>query len=72
MSKVLGQFSITREADGYVLHLEDDDGETVDYSATVDQLDEITMAIEDLEVIDEDDPSLLVEDEDEIGAIDDE
>ena len=72
MSKVLGQFSITREADGYVLHLEDDDGETVEYSATVAQLDEITMAIEDLEAIDEDDPSLLAEDEDEVGAADDE
>lgn len=72
MSKVLGQFSITREADGYVLHLEDEDGETVEYSATVDQLDEITMAIEDLEVIDEDDPSLLADDEDEVGAVDDE
>lgn len=72
MSKTLGQFSITREADGYVLHLEDDDGETVEYSATVDQLDEITMAIEDLEVIDEDDPTLLTDDEDEVGAVDDE
>ena len=46
MSKVLGQFSITREADGYVLHLEDDDGETVEYSATVDQLDEIIKKLE--------------------------
>jgi hypothetical protein len=72
MSKTLGQFSITREADGYVLHLEDDDGETVEYSATVDQLDEITMAIEDLEAVDEDDPSLLTEDEDEVRAADDE
>ena len=68
MSKVLGQFSITREADGYVLHLEDDDGETMEYSATVDQLDEITMAIEDLEVVDEDDPALLGEDDAELGA----
>ncbi|MES2337526.1 MAG: hypothetical protein V4537_05455 [Pseudomonadota bacterium] len=66
MSKTLGQFSITREADGYVLHLEDDDGETVEYSATVDQLDEITMAIEDLEVIDEDDPALASDDEDDV------
>jgi hypothetical protein len=71
MSKTLGQFSITREADGYVLHLEDDDGETVEYSATVDQLDEITMAIEDLEAIDEDDPSLLADDEEDPVARDD-
>lgn len=72
MSKILGQFSITREADGFVLHLEDDDGETVEYSATVDQVDEITMAIEDLEVIDEDDPALLSDDEDDVRAVDEE
>lgn len=72
VSKVLGQFSVTREADGYVLHLEDDDGDTVEYSATVDQLDEITMAIEDLEVVDEDDPVLLGDDDAEPGVVEEE
>jgi hypothetical protein len=69
--KLLSQFSITAEADGYVLHLEDEDGETTEFTATVDQLDEITMAIEDLDVVDDDDASLLADDEDELGAADD-
>ena len=72
MPKVLSQFSITAEADGYVLHLEDDDGETMEFTATVDQLDEISMAIEDLDVVDEDDASLLADDEDELDAANDE
>lgn len=71
MPKVLSQFSITAEADGYVLHLEDDDGETMEFTATVDQLDEISMAIEDLDVVDEDDASLLADDEDELDAAND-
>lgn len=69
MPRTLSQFSITQEADGYVLHLEDDDGETTEYSATVEQLDEITMAIEDLDVVDTDDASLLEDDE---GDLDEE
>ena len=72
MPKLLSQFSITLEADGYVLHLEDEDGETTEFTATVDQLDEITMAIEDLDVVDEDDAALLGDDEDDLGAADDE
>ena len=41
MAKVLSSFSITAEADGYVLYLEDEDGETTEFSATLDQLDEL-------------------------------
>ena len=71
MPKALSQFSITREADGYVLHIEDEDGDTTEFTATVDQLDEITMAIEDLEMIDEDDPALVDDDGDDIDEDDD-
>lgn len=71
MPKLLSQFSITAEADGYVLHLEDEDGETTEFTATVDQLDEITMAIEDLDVVDEDEAGLLADDEGELSADDD-
>ena len=71
MPKLLSQFSITAEADGYVLHLEDEDGETTEFTATVDQLDEITMAIEDLDVVDEDDASLLSDDDDDLSDADD-
>lgn len=65
MPKVLSQFSITQEADGYVLQIEDEDGETTEYSATLDQIDDIAIAIEDLDVVDEDDPSLLDADDEE-------
>ncbi|URW76695.1 hypothetical protein M9980_05675 [Sphingomonas donggukensis] len=70
MAKTLGQFSITAEADGYLLHLEDEDGETVEYEATLEQLDLISEAIEEqLEMEDADD--LDMEDEDE-AALEDE
>lgn len=65
MPKVLSQFAITQEADGYVLHIEDEDGETTEYSATLEQIDDIAIAIEDLDMIDEDDPSLIDDDADE-------
>lgn len=65
MPKVLSQFSITQEADGYVLQIEDEDGETTEYSATVEQIDDIAIAIEDLDLVDEDDPALLGEDDEE-------
>jgi hypothetical protein len=66
MAKVLGQFSITSEADGYVLHLEDEDGETMEFSATLEQLDEITEAIEDqLEMADDADELPLDDDDEE-------
>lgn len=65
MAKTLGQFSITSEADGYVLHLEDEDGETVEYSATLEQLDEITEAIEDQLEMEDDADELPLDDDDE-------
>jgi hypothetical protein len=67
MAKVLGQFSITRETDGYVLHMEDDDGDTVEYSASFEQLDLITEAIEEQLDLDEEDALSVDEDEDEIA-----
>lgn len=63
MAKTLGQFSITAEADGYILHIEDEDGETLEYSATVEQLDEISDAIEDILELEEDD--VLADDDDD-------
>ncbi|WP_394653864.1 hypothetical protein [uncultured Sphingomonas sp.] len=65
MPKALSQFSITQEADGYVLQIEDEDGETTEFSATLEQIDDIAIAIEDLDIVDEDDPSLLGEDDEE-------
>lgn len=64
MAKTLGQFSITREADGYILHMEDEDGETVEYNATFEQLDIISEAIEEQLELDEDDAVGVDDDED--------
>lgn len=46
MAKALSRFTIEPAGDGYMLHIEDEDGETLELSATVDQLDLIAEAIE--------------------------
>lgn len=46
MSKALERFTIARSADGYMLHIEDDSGETLELTATYDQLDLITEELE--------------------------
>lgn len=64
MARTLAQFSITADGDGdYTLHLEDDDGETLEFTASEDQLDLIVEAIE--EVLDADEEDLIEDDEDE-------
>ncbi|MCW3847037.1 hypothetical protein OF829_07280 [Sphingomonas sp. LB-2] len=64
MARTLSQFTITPDGNGdYVLSLEDDDGETIDFTASFDQLDLITEAIDDALEADEDD--LVADDEDE-------
>lgn len=64
MARTLSQFTITPDGNGdYVLSLEDDDGETVDFTASFDQLDLITEAIDD--VLDEDEDDMLSVDDDE-------
>jgi len=64
MARTLAQFSITPDSDGdYTLHLEDDDGETLEFTASEEQLDLIVEAIE--EVLDADEDDLIDDDEDE-------
>ena len=64
-ARTLAQFTITTDAEGdYVLHLEDDDGETLEFTASYEQLDLIVEAIE--EQLDNDEEDMLgVDDEDE-------
>jgi uncharacterized protein YfaS (alpha-2-macroglobulin family) len=67
MARTLSQFTITPDGNGdYVLSLEDEDGETIDFTASFDQLDQITEAIDDLLEDDEDD--MLGADADEAEA----
>ena len=64
MARTLAQFTILPDGNGdYVLSLEDDDGETIDFTASFDQLDLITEAID--EVLDQDEDEALGVDEDE-------
>lgn len=66
MAKALERFTIARAADGYLLTIEDDAGDTLELTATFDQLDLIS---EELEVALDDDADDMVEvddaDEDE-------
>lgn len=64
MARTLAQFTITADGDGdYTLHLEDDDGETLELTASYEQLALIVEAIEDV---------LESGEEDMLGADDDE
>ncbi|MBB4640673.1 hypothetical protein [Rhizorhapis suberifaciens] len=71
MSKILAQFTISRSRDGYVLHLEDEDGDTADFNATYEQLDLISEAVEDQLNTDEEAALGLDEEEDDEEDMDD-
>lgn len=66
MARTLAQFTITPDVKGdYTLHLEDEDGETLEFSASYEQLDLIVEAIE--EQLDSDEEDILgVDDDDEV------
>jgi hypothetical protein len=64
MARTLERFSIARAADGYLLTIEDDSGETIEMNATFDQLDLITEELdraldedEEIELESDDEPS---------------
>ncbi|MHA6718691.1 hypothetical protein ACX40Y_04485 [Sphingomonas sp. RS6] len=71
MARILSQFTITPDGSGdYTLHLEDEDGETIEMTASYEQLDLIVEAIEDVLDMDEED-ALEVDEDDEEKATDD-
>lgn len=53
MAKALAQFSILRTGEDYLLMIEDQDGETAEFTVDYDQLDLITEAIEEQLDVDE-------------------
>lgn len=58
MARKLTKFTISEDGEDYLLHIEDDGGETIEFSATYDQLDLLVEAIdqhldEDAEEMDE-------------------
>ena len=46
MACTLANFTITESGDNYQLHIEDDAGETIELTATYDQLDLLVEAID--------------------------
>ena len=65
MAKGLSRFTIERGGDEFILHIEDEDGDTLELTATFEQLDLISEALEEHLAFDADDPDLLDGDEDE-------
>lgn len=71
MAKTLAQFTITPDAQGdYTLVLEDEDGETQEFTASYEQLDLVVEAIEEVLDSDEEDALGVDEDEDEVAEED--
>jgi hypothetical protein len=62
MPKALAQFRIARTGEDYLLTIEDQDGETIEFTVDDDRLDLIIDAIED---------QLDADDEDDVGENDD-
>ena len=46
MARALARFTIEPAGEGYTLHIEDEEGETMEFAATVEQLDLIAEAID--------------------------
>ncbi len=46
MARKLTKFTISEDGEDYLLHIEDDGGETIAFTATYDQLDVIVEAID--------------------------
>ncbi len=72
MARILSQFTISPDRDGdYTLHLEDEDGETIEMTASYEQLDLIVEGIEEVLDMDEEDALEVDEDADEEKPADD-
>lgn len=66
MARTLSSFSITADGKGdYLISIDDEDGETIEFTASYDQLDMISEAIDDALDEDEEDALGVEEDEDE-------
>lgn len=70
MARTLSSFSIAADGSGdYLLNIEDEDGETIELTATYEQLDMLGEAIEEALDEDEDDSLGAEEDEDEESEV---
>jgi hypothetical protein len=64
MAKALSRFTIERDGDEFLVHIEDEDGDTLELTASFEQLDLISESLEEHLAFDVDDPD-EVDDEDE-------
>ncbi|MDB5597657.1 MAG: hypothetical protein JWM36_4618 [Hyphomicrobiales bacterium] len=53
MSVRLARFTVTRDGDAYLMHIEDESGGRLDLSATAEQIDVIVEALDDLLAMDD-------------------
>ena len=65
MAKALSRFTIERAGDEYVLHIEDEEGDTLELTASFEQLDLISESLEEHLAFDIDDPDEIDDDEEE-------
>ena len=65
MAKALSRFTIERDGDDYLIHIEDEDGDTLELTASFEQLDLISESLEEHLAFDSDDPDLLDEEEEQ-------
>ncbi len=71
MARILERFTIARAADGYLITIEDDGGDTLELTATFDQLDLISEELDAALDEDADDMTEIDEDAPEAAADDD-
>ena len=60
--KALSKFEIKKAGEGYTLHIEDDAGDKIEFTATAEQLDVVSERL--IELLDDDDAAALDDDED--------
>jgi hypothetical protein len=65
MAKALSRFTIERDGDEFILHIEDEDGDTLELTASFEQLDLISESLEEHLAFDVDDPDEVDEEEEE-------
>jgi hypothetical protein len=65
MAKALSRFTIERAGDDYVLHIEDEEGDTLELTANFEQLDLISESLEEHLAFDDDDPDVIDEEAEE-------
>lgn len=68
MAKALSRFTIERDGDDYLLNIEDEEGDTLALTASFEQLDLISEALEEHLAFDVEDPDSPDEEDEEEEA----